>query len=110
MERLPFKNTSMHFEIVSLTSRLKFCKSFITCEVTAPATELAKALNPQKPHVLVASGAVRRIGRAFSDYLNFVPGMYEDNKPAYYELVGRGPIRDGQCIRIFERQWQIWNS
>lgn len=55
---------------------------------TAPATELAKVLNPQKPHVLVANGAVGRIGRAFSDYLNFVPGMYGDNKPAYYELVG----------------------
>ncbi len=58
---------------------------------TATAKQLAEVMNPNSPHEIVASGAIGRIGKAISEYLNFTPGLYFNGHkevPAYFEVVG----------------------
>ncbi|MCK9210739.1 MAG: HNH endonuclease [Ignavibacteriaceae bacterium] len=58
---------------------------------SATAKELAQIISPFNPNPVVASGQIRKIGKAFSEYLSFIPEMYFDGRkkaPAYFSLIG----------------------
>jgi len=58
---------------------------------SAKAIELTKLLSPTSDKVIVANGAIGRIGRAFSNYLGIAPETYFDgqtDRPGYFLLIG----------------------
>jgi 5-methylcytosine-specific restriction enzyme A len=77
----------------SLSSRqietLQILYSFPNSQATA--VELTKVLSPSSSEPIVGAGAIGRIGKALSAYLNFIPESYYDRgqeRPAYFSLVG----------------------